>query len=53
MKYTEAEALGSCWRNELCLSHVAHFEVEQHVNRRVWQIGIDIATLGLNQQSHA
>ena len=31
----------------------AHSEVEQHVNRRLWQIGVDIGKqLGLNKQSH-
>ena len=31
----------------------ASSEVEQHVNRRLWQVGIDIGKqLGLNQQSH-
>lgn len=54
MKYTEAE---SYWDKAGEVSYAAAMfangEVEKHVNRRLWKIGIDIGKqLGLNEQSH-
>jgi cyclopropane fatty-acyl-phospholipid synthase-like methyltransferase len=54
VKYTEAE---SYWDNAGEVSYAsamfASSEVEKHVNRRLWQIGIDMGKqLGLNANSH-
>jgi cyclopropane fatty-acyl-phospholipid synthase-like methyltransferase len=54
MKYTEAEAY---WDKAGDVSYAAAMfsdsEVERHVNRRLWQVGVDIGRqLGLTEQSH-
>lgn len=54
MKYNEATAY---WDDAGDRSYAeamfADSEVERHVNRRLWQVGVDIGhALGLNQQSH-
>ena len=53
-KYTEAEAY---WDNAGDVSYAsamfADSAVEKHVNRRLWQVGVDIGSeLGLNKNSH-
>jgi cyclopropane fatty-acyl-phospholipid synthase-like methyltransferase len=54
MKYTEAEAY---WDKAGDVSYASAMfsdsELERHVNRRLWQVGVDIGKkLGLNEQSH-
>jgi len=54
MKYQEAEAY---WDKAGEVSYASamflHSDIEKHVNRRLWQVGIDMGKqLGLNEQSH-